>query len=273
MRVQPLIYNFEYQRKGNTRKSIKGRFAQSDTIKKYYANKKLLDNSIKKKQPIDIYKIQDVVCSYYNVPKNLIFSKGKKELSNNKTRKAKNVFLYLCRNMLEAKVYSPKHGHTYYSKINDKVYSSKHIYGHELSYTKIGKLLNCDHTSVLYSHKKIEKLITEDKSLKLDIKYIKNLINKKPKKEKKDILHAIKNIKDEINSKDYVMPIYKNNFIKIKSFIPRNSNRIKYKIKTRSRKIFDSKYSAEKHARTLEQEHIEHVKQQYEDYYSTNKYN
>ena len=37
-------------------------------------------------------------------------------------------------------------------------------------------------------------------------------------------------------------------------------------------KIFDSKYSAEKHARTLEQEHIEHVKQQYEEYFKTNKY-
>ena len=36
--------------------------------------------------------------------------------------------------------------------------------------------------------------------------------------------------------------------------------------------IFDSKYSAEKHARTLEQEHIEHVKQQYEEYFKTNKY-
>ena len=37
MRIQPLIYNFEYQRKGNTRKSIKGRFAQSDAIKKHWS--------------------------------------------------------------------------------------------------------------------------------------------------------------------------------------------------------------------------------------------
>ena len=37
MRIQPLIYHFEYQRKGNTRKSIKGRFAQSDAIKKHWS--------------------------------------------------------------------------------------------------------------------------------------------------------------------------------------------------------------------------------------------
>jgi hypothetical protein len=37
-------------------------------------------------------------------------------------------------------------------------------------------------------------------------------------------------------------------------------------------KIFNSKRSAERHAIELEQEHIEHVKQQYEDYFKTNKY-
>ena len=86
------------------------------------------------------------------------------------------------------------------------------------------------------------------------------------------LINKLNTIHETIDSKPYVMPIYRNGFISIESFIPRNSNRIKYKIKTRSRKIFDSKYSAEKHARTLEQEHIEHVKQQYEEYFKTNKY-
>ena len=86
------------------------------------------------------------------------------------------------------------------------------------------------------------------------------------------LINKLNTIHETIDSKPYVMPVYKNGFIGVESFIPRNSNRIKYKIKTRSRKIFDSKYSAEKHARTLEQEHIEHVKQQYEEYFKTNKY-
>ena len=37
MQIEPRIYNFEHQRKGNTRKSIKGRFAQSDAIKKHWS--------------------------------------------------------------------------------------------------------------------------------------------------------------------------------------------------------------------------------------------
>ena len=49
MRTQPLIYNFEYQRKGNTRKSIKGRFAQSDKIKAFWAKNR--DNYSDKENP------------------------------------------------------------------------------------------------------------------------------------------------------------------------------------------------------------------------------
>ena len=37
MRIQPFIYHFEYQRNGHTRSSIKGRFAQSDAIKKHWS--------------------------------------------------------------------------------------------------------------------------------------------------------------------------------------------------------------------------------------------
>ena len=169
MRVQPLIYNFEYQRKGNTRKSIKGRFKVSETSKAFWA-------------------------------------KNRNNYSDKESPKAsKNSILGL----------------------RDGV----------------------------------------------------RLINK------------LNTITETIDSKDYVMPIYKHDFIKIESFIPRNSNRQKYRvlipdevskkwgyrgkysrhIKERD-KIFNSKALAEKHARTLEQEHIEHVKRQYEEYFKANKY-
>jgi len=169
MRVEPLIYNFEYQRKGNTRKSIKGRFKVSETSKAFWA-------------------------------------KNRNNYSNKESSKAsKNSILGL----------------------RDGV----------------------------------------------------RLINK------------LNTIHETIDSKPYIMPIYRNGFIGVESFIPRNSNRKKYRvlipdkvskkwgyrgkysrhIKERD-KIFNSKYSAEKHARTLEQEHIEYVKQQYEEYYNTNKY-
>jgi len=105
------------------------------------------------------------------------------------------------------------------------------------------------------------------------------------------LINKLNTIHETIDSKPYVMPVYRNGFIGVESFIPRNSNRQKYRvlipdevskkwgyrgkysrhIKERD-KIFDSKYSAEKHARTLEQEHIEYVKQQYEEYFKTNKY-
>ena len=105
------------------------------------------------------------------------------------------------------------------------------------------------------------------------------------------LINKLNTIHETIDSKPYVMPIYRNSFIGVKSFIPRNSNRQKYRVivpgfvsqkwgyrgkhsryRKERDKIFDSKYSAEKHARTLEQEHIEHVKQQYEEYFKTNKY-
>jgi|TARA_R110002012_G_scaffold158407_1_gene319808 hypothetical protein len=38
MQIQPIIYNFEYQRKGNTRKSIKGRFEHAEKTKKFWSS-------------------------------------------------------------------------------------------------------------------------------------------------------------------------------------------------------------------------------------------
>ncbi len=40
MQKQPIIWNFEHQNKGNTRKSIKGRFKQSDTVKATWKKKR-----------------------------------------------------------------------------------------------------------------------------------------------------------------------------------------------------------------------------------------
>ena len=110
MRIQPLIYHFEYQRKGNTRKSIKGRFAQSDAIKKHWSK-------------------YDNISSYENP--------HRKDTRNE-------------------------------------------VLGFRRFARKLSKINTATET---------------------------------------------------INSKDYVMPTYRNNFIKIESFIPRNSNRVKYKMK------------------------------------------
>jgi hypothetical protein len=167
MRIQPLIYNFEYQRKGNTRKSIKGRFAQSDAIKKHWSQ-------------------YDNISSYENP--------HRKDTRNE-----------------------------------------------VLGFRRFARAFN-----------------------------------------------KINNTHEIVDVNDYVMQLYKNNFIKIKSFIPRTSNRIKYKMKipryVRSntgavvyfkeyKKIFDNYLSAKNYAVKLEKQHVEYTRKQYEDYYSTNKYN
>jgi len=165
MRVQPLIYNFEYQRKGNTRKSIKGRFKVSETSKAFWA-------------------------------------KNRNNYSDKESPKAsKNSILGL----------------------RDGV----------------------------------------------------RLINK------------LNTITETIDSKDYVMPIYKHDFIKIESFIPRTSNRLKYKMKIprsirsntgavlyfKERKtIFDSYALAKNYAVKLEKQHVDYTKKQYEEYFKTNRY-
>ena len=167
MRVQPLIYKFEYQRKGNTRKSIKGRFAQSDAIKKHWSQ-------------------YDNISSYENP--------HRKDTRNE-----------------------------------------------VLGFRRFARAFN-----------------------------------------------KINNTHEIVDVNDYVMQLYRNNFIKIKSFIPRTSNRIKYKMKipryVRSntgavvyfkeyKKIFDNYLSAKNYAVKLEKQHVEYTRKQYEDYYSTNKYN
>jgi hypothetical protein len=167
MRIQPLIYNFEYQRKGNTRKSIKGRFAQSDAIKKHWSQ-------------------YDNISSYEN---------------------------------------------PYRKDTRNEV----------LGFRRFARAFN-----------------------------------------------KINNTHEIVDVNDYVMQLYRNNFIKIKSFIPRTSNRIKYKMKipryVRSntgavvyfkeyKKIFDNYLSAKNYAVKLEKQHVEYTRKQYEDYYSTNKYN
>ena len=182
MRTEPLIYKFEHQRKGNTRKSIKGRFAQSDAIKKHWSQ-------------------YDNISSYEN---------------------------------------------PYRKDTRNEV----------LGFRKFARKLNKINTT-----------------------------------------HEI------VDVNDYVMPIHKHDFIKVESFVPRYSNRLKYRLNiptfvsklwpNRRRspmdiknnipkitrlhkeqsKVFDSTFAVNKYARKLEEEHINRIKKDYEDYYSTNKYN
>ena len=190
MRVEPLIYNFEHQRKGNTRKSIKGRFAQSDAIKKHWSK-------------------YDNISSY--------------------------------------------EGDCYVS--NNRVYNRKPTRNEKLGFRKLTHALSKINTT-----------------------------------------HEI------VDVNDYVMPIHKHDFIKVESFVPRYSNRLKYRLNiptfvsklwpNRRRspmdiknnipkitrlhkeqsKVFDSTFAVNKYARKLEEDHINRIKKDYEDYYSTNKY-
>jgi len=100
-------------------------------------------------------------------------------------------------------------------------------------------------------------------------------------------INKLNTVEEIVDVKDYVQPIYKNNFIGIESFIPRNSNRLKFKLKiprlTHSstgsmvyfrdrKKFFDSYGSAKKYADILEKEHVSYVKKTYEEYYKTHSY-
>tara|TARA_E500000331_G_scaffold99285_1_gene96092 strand:+ start:26 stop:574 length:549 start_codon:yes stop_codon:yes gene_type:complete len=181
MRIQPLIYHFEYQRKGNTRKSIKGRFAQSDAIKKHWSQ-------------------YDNISSYENP--------HRKDTRNE-----------------------------------------------VLGFRKFARAFNKINTT-----------------------------------------HEI------VDVNDYVMPIYKHDFIKVESFVPRNSNRLKYRLniptfvsklwpnKRRSpidiknnipkitrlhkeqSKVFNSTFKINRYAKKLEEEYINKIKKHYEDYYKEHKY-
>ena len=101
------------------------------------------------------------------------------------------------------------------------------------------------------------------------------------------LINKLNTIEEIVDAKDYVQPIYKNSFIGIKSFIPRNSNKLKFKLKIprltysstgsmvyfRDRKkFFDSYGSAKKYADILEKEHVSYVKKTYEEYYKTHSY-
>jgi len=48
MQIEPRIYNFEHQRKGNTRKSIKGRFRSSEKNKEFWKNWDTAVNTMEK---------------------------------------------------------------------------------------------------------------------------------------------------------------------------------------------------------------------------------
>ena len=100
-------------------------------------------------------------------------------------------------------------------------------------------------------------------------------------------LNKLSTVEEIVDVKDYVMPIYMNNFIDIKSFMPRDSNRLKFKlriprdIRTKTgavsyypnrKKVFDTYFSAKKYALRLEKEHIQYTKSLYGEYYKTHSY-
>ena len=107
-------------------------------------------------------------------------------------------------------------------------------------------------------------------------------------KPKKNIISKLKNIEPSEDAEEYFMPVYKNTFIRIMSFIPRDSNRLKHRLiiprwtKTKTgailyfsdarKLIFDSYASAKRRAFKFEKEHVAHVKKMYEEYYKTHSY-
>jgi len=100
-------------------------------------------------------------------------------------------------------------------------------------------------------------------------------------------INKLNSVKEIVDVKDYVQPIYMYNFINIKSFIPRDSNRLKYKLRIsrnintktganayfkHRKKVFDNYFSAKKYALQLEEEHIQYTKNLYEEYFKTHSY-
>tara|TARA_R110000765_G_C18617288_1_gene571195 strand:+ start:47 stop:577 length:531 start_codon:yes stop_codon:yes gene_type:complete len=93
--------------------------------------------------------------------------------------------------------------------------------------------------------------------------------------------------KEHIDCKDYAMPTYKYDFIKIESFVPRNSNKSKYRmliprevylkwaVKKRQEernKVFDTYAKIVYTKKKLEKEHIDFVKSKYDKYFETRNY-
>lgn len=110
---------------------------------------------------------------------------------------------------------------------------------------------------------------------------------KPKKKSKKSLASKLQSIENATDFTPYVMPIYMNNFIEIKTFIPRDSNRLKFKLRIsrnintktgaisyypNRKKVFDTYFSAKKYALRLEKEHIQYTKSLYGEYYKTHSY-
>ena len=173
----------------------KGRFRTSDAVKKYHKEKKeLLDSLITKDETPLFDKIHTEVRKYYNITESLLDKKG----MGFRYKKQRSILIYLCKELLG------------------------------LSYPKTAKLLDCDHTSVMYTYKKINLLLDKDKDLVYDVKQIKDSINKKPRMKRKDILHALKEVKGVDDTKDYVPNVWINGFVKVESFL--RGNRLEYRL-------------------------------------------
>ena len=113
--------------------------------------------------------------------------------------------------------------------------------------------------------------------------------SKKGLRKRTRLLNKLNTTYEAVNSKDYAMPIYRNNFIKIESFTPRDSNKLRYRmllpielyigihVRNRKRqeereKVFDTKKEIVYTITKLEKEHIEYVKAKYDKYFKTRSY-
>ena len=191
-----VYYNFIMSNEQRSKGGKKGRFRTSDAVKKYHKEKKeLLDSLISKDETPLFDKIVNAVTEYYKVSESLIENKG----MGFKYKKARSILIYLSRDMLD------------------------------LSYPKTAKLLNCHHTNVMYSYKKIKSLLDKDKQLVYDINCIKDSVKVKQKKKRKDILHALKEVKGVDDTKDYKPMVWANGFVTVESFL--RGNRIVYKLR------------------------------------------
>jgi hypothetical protein len=96
------------------------------------------------------------------------------------------------------------------------------------------------------------------------------------------LLNKLNTTDESVNSKDYVMPIYRNGFIKFESFTPRNSNRLRYRMliprevyiirQEEREKVFATRRELMYYITKLEKEHIEYVKAKYDKYFKTRSY-
>ena len=189
-----VYYSFIMSNEQRARGGSKGRFRKSDSLIEYNRKKKEKTKAYAPQDTLTYDKILNTCIDYFHAPRSIMeFKKGKQ-----KDKVQKYIIIYLTKELLN------------------------------LPYYRMGKLLNANHTSIMIAHKCIKNLLDKDKQIMYDVKQIKDsLLNKIPKK-RKDILHALKEVKGVDDTKDYVPKVWKNGFVGVKSYM--RGNRLEYKL-------------------------------------------